>query len=215
MEDKLKELKLKLSGLLYSRDIEDIVFDKGGVGCPRYIIDMYMHNASGAYVCAKSFDINDTKHFTLSYSRPPDNNRYGISISVYYFREIIIIEEQQQRPIPDHPKYSSMRHYFTPDILLFLKHFHKPECTESAMGYVRQNPHYFKHHTTDTGAIIKYIYDTVEEIVVFNNAANATIKSLELENLELEQENQNLKAKIIEMEENAKRSESPIKLKIE
>lgn len=238
MEDKLKELKQKLSGLLYSRDIEDIVFDNNGIKyydskkCNgRRVIDAYNSEAKSWNAIYSGpnrgpakliVDIIDTKHFSLSYSRPPDNNRCGIFITVFYFKEIIIIEEQQVCVSPNLPKYSAMRHYFTPDILLFLKHFHKPENTERAIGYMRQNPHYFKHYTTDTPAIIKNIYDTVGEMLVSNNTIQDTIKSLEQKIIELETQNQTLQIanqtlqnKINEMEENAKRSESPAKLKIE
>ena len=144
----------------------------------------------------------------------------------FYYKEIIIIETTQNCINSNPPIYKGFRHYFTPDILLFLKHFHRTECTEIAMSYVRQNPHYFKHHTMNTHTLIKNIYDKIEEIDIFYMAKlkkkKETIKSLrqiELElkdrTFQLEIENQNLKTKIVEMEENAKRSASPIKLKIE
>ena len=66
-----------------------------------------------------------------------------------------VIEEQQVCLRPNPLQYRGFRHYFTPDILLFLKYFHRPERTEQGIDYVRQNPHYFKHHTVDSIEIFK------------------------------------------------------------
>ncbi len=76
-------------------------------------------------------------------------------------------------------------------------------------------PHYFKHHTTDTHNIIKNIYDTIEEISIFNKENKDIQKSLEQRNLQLEIENQNLKIKILELETDKLNNESTSKLKIE
>jgi hypothetical protein len=233
MQDKLKELKIKLSGLLYSRDIEDIVFDNGGskkyqdpkkcIG--RRIIDSYnvrantWNNDQLKYFGRKTglekeiYDISDTRYFTTSYNHTPSNDTHRY-ITVYYFKEIIIIENVTGSLNPSY-QYTGFRHYFTPDILLFLKHFNKAERIEQGMDFIRQNPHYFKHHTTDTHAIIKNIYDTIEEISIFNKENYDIKKSLEQRNLELEIENQNLKTKILELEKDKLDNESTSKLKIE
>ncbi len=53
---------------------------------------------------------------------------------------------------------------------------------------MRQNPHYFKHHTMDTHTLIKNIYDKNEEIDIFYMAKfkkKGTIKSLRQRELEL------------------------------
>ncbi len=233
MEDRLKELKIKLSGLLYSRDIEDLVFDNASkerfydpkkcVG--RRVIDSYniqagtwnndqfKHFGRKTHLDKEIYDISDTRHFTTGWSHTPLNDTHR-RITVYYFKEIIIIENVTGSLNPSY-EYTGFRHYFTPDILLFLKHFNRAENTERGMNYIKQYPHYFKHHTTDTHAIITNIYDTIEEILIFNKENNDTKKNLEQKNLELEIEIQNLKKKVLELETDKLNNEVTSKLKIE
>jgi hypothetical protein len=234
MEHKIKEIQLILRGLMYIRDIDDIVFDnnKDKNTDPnkchgKRVLDGYnaqaLHEnqinsekiARKITIEKEIFTLDDTKHFCIGVIKPRDTNNVGLNIMTFYFKEIIIIETTQNCLHPDPPKYVGFRHYFTPDILLFLKHFHKTEFTQNAMTYVRQNPHYFKHHTMDTYTLIKKANDTLQEI---NEQYTLEIENGEICKqllLELEIENQNLKTKIVEMEKNSKRNNSPIKPNIE
>ena len=234
MEQRLKEIKLILSGLMYTRDIDDIVFDNNGQKysdqnkCPgKRVINGY--NASALTwnndqirplgrktgLEKEIFTVDDTKHFCIGVIKPRNANNVGYNIMTFYFKEFIIMETTQNCLNPDPAKYVGFRHYFTADILLFLKHFHRTECTERAMGYARQNPHYFKHHTMDTYTLIKKANDTLQEIkqqyILEIENGELCIQRL----LELEIENENLKTKIVEMEKNYKRTDSPITLNIE
>lgn len=227
MEQNLKDIKLILIGLKYTRDIEDVVFDNNGqkYSDPNKCLGKKVINGYNASALTwneeqirqfgrktglekEIFTLDDTRHFCIGWIKPRDNISSGYNVMTFYFKEFIIMETTQNCLNPNPPKYDGFRHYFTPDILLFLKHFNKTQLTLTAMNYVRQNPHYFKHHTMDMIALIDRANDTLEKIIDQNKINN---QKLEL----LEQENQNLKTKIVEMEENAKRSDSPIKLKIE
>jgi hypothetical protein len=221
MEHKLKEIQLILSGLMYNRDIEDIVFDNNKQKntdpnkCHgKRVLEGY--NAQALHENQINFEqisrkiarekeifaLDDTKHFCIGVIKPRDANNVGYNIMTFYFKEIIIIETTQNCINPDPPKYVGFRHYFTADILLFLKHFHKTEFTHNAMAYVRQNPHYFKHHTMDTYTLIKKANHTLQEIKqqYILEIENGEICKQTL--LELEIENQNLKNRIIELEKN-------------
>lgn len=206
MDNHLKQLKFIINGLLYSRDIENIVFDNNSIinndrnKCNgKRVIDAYNiqakeHNHNNfKFLRNKNldkeiFNITDTNYFTLTYFRSPTNNESGIQITTYYFKEIIISEEIQLSINPNPPKYSGVRHYFTPDILLFLKHFNKSENTINAMNYVKQYPHYFKYHTTDINAIIKKTKDIIEELIFQNTTNIDKLKKLERKIKELNNE---------------------------
>jgi hypothetical protein len=219
MEIKLKEIQVILNGLMYSRDIEDIVFDNNRQKntdpnkCHgKRVIDGYNAQAlhenqinqeqiSRKLVREKEiFTLDDTKHFCIGVIKPRDTNNVGYNIMTFYFKYIIIIETTQNCIKPEPPKYLGFRHYFTPDILLFLKHFHKTEFNQNAMAYVQQNPHYFKHHTMDTYNLIKKANDILTEIKqqYILEVDNGELCKQQL--LELVDENQNLKNRIIELE---------------
>ena len=231
MVDKLKNIQKILTGFTYTRDIEDIVFDNNGQKytdpnkcAGKRVIDGYnsqtvtANNNNFKYFGRTSgldkeiFNITDTKYFSLGYYRSQDNNSTGVTITTYYFKEIIIIEEQQVCLRPNPPQYRGFRHYFTPDILLFLKHFHRPERTEQGIDYVRQNPHYFKHHTVDSIEIFKKANETIKEIVEEHNTKLEYYEQLEKKVKDLENEKELLQQTIKEMEEKAS---SPIKIKQE
>jgi len=230
----LQNLKKLLTTFTLSRDIEDIVFDYNGQklrnpnDCHgKQIITNYNTQArteninSFNYFRRKTclekeiFEITDTRYFSISSTK----NIYGSydSITTYYFKEVIIIETitncRHWQPNP--PNYKGFRHYFTPDILLFLKHFHQSDKTECGMDYIRQNPHYFKHHTVDSIEIFRKASETINEIIEENKIKLDYYSNLEKNIIELEQQNQTLQNKITELENSLKRSESPVKLKIE
>jgi len=224
----LQNLKKLLTTFTLSRDIEDIVFDYNGQklrnpnDCRgKLIINQYNTSAKRENLGLQKglekeiFEITDTRYFSISSTK----NIYGSydSITTYYFKEVIIIETitncRHWQPNP--PKYKGFRHYFTPDILLFLKHFHQSDKTECGMDYIRQNPHYFKHHTVDSIEIFRKASETINEIIEENKIKLDYYSNLEKNIIELEQQNQTLQNKITELENSLKRSESPVKLKIE
>ena len=219
MEQQLKDIKLILSGLMYQRDIEDIVFDNNRQKntdpnkCNgKRVIDSYnsqtlnenmnnfKHFGRKSGLDKETFQVGNTKHFCIGWMKPGDNNNAGYNVMTYYFKEIIIMETTQHCLNPNPPIYKGFRHYFTPDILLFLKHFHKTQNTDDAMAYIRQNPHYFKHHTTDAYASVLKAHNIVEEIVHQNKINMDNTYKLTHKILVLELNNKILKDKILEME---------------
>jgi hypothetical protein len=219
MEQQLKDIKLIISGLIYQRDIEDIVFDNNGHKnndpdkCHgKRVLDGYnsqaiVDNSNNLKKYGRKtgldkeiFTIDNTKHFCIGWIKPKDNNNVGYNVMTYYYKEIIIMETTQNCVNPNPPTYKGFRHYFTPDVLLFLKHFHKTQNTDNAMTYIRQNPHYFKHHTTNTYALVLKAHNTIEEIIHQNKRNMDNTYKLTHKLLVLELENKVLKNKISEME---------------
>lgn len=219
MEQKLKDIQLILSGLMYSQDIEDIVFDNNGhKNCDtdkcqgKRVIDRYnsqvlnqnMNNlkqfGKKANLDNETFVIDDTKHFCIGWIKPRANDSVGYNIMTFYFKEIIIIETTQNclQPIP--PKYVAFRHCFKPDVLFFLKHFYKTQFTEKALEYVIQNPQYFKPNTMDTYVLIKKANDILVEIINQNITNKDNLDKILQKNSDLEIENQMLKNRIFQME---------------
>ena len=235
MDQKLQNLKKLVGGFTLTRDIEDIVFDYNGQkqrnpnDCPgKRIISYYNSQATTENIHNFNhfgrktglekdiFELKDTRCFWIS-STISINGSSPESITTYYFKELIIIETitncNSCRPNP--PKYNGFRHYFTPDILLFLKHFHQSDKTERGMNYIRQNPHYFKHHTVDSIDIFKRVSETINELIEENKTKLNYYSQLEQKIIQLELENRTLQSRITELEENDKRINSPIKFKIE
>lgn len=235
MDEKLHSLKKLITSFTLTRDIEDVVFDYNGQkyinknNCPgKRIIDEYntsarQDNDHNYKIFGRKtglekeiFELTNTRYFSIN-SRNSINGSTPQSITTYYFKDVIIIQTigncNHWQPSP--PQYKGFRHFFTPDILLFLKYFHQNNITESAIVYVRQNPHYFKHHTVDSIEIFRKVSDTVNEIIEENKIKLDYYSNLEQKIIELEQQNQTLQNKITEMEENNKRSESPLKFKME
>jgi hypothetical protein len=234
-EEQLRTLKKLVSSFTLARDIEDVVFDYNGQK-PRHpndclgrrVIDFYntqviteninnyKHFGRKTGLEKETFELTDTKYFSIN-STNSFNGSSPESITTYYFKNVIIIEiitnANSFRPNP--PTYKGFRHYFTPDILLFLKYFHQNDKTERAMEYIKQNPHYFKHHTVDSIEIFRKVNETINEMIEENRTKSEYLSNLEKNIIELKQQNQTLQNKITEMEENNKRSESPLKFKIE
>lgn len=235
MDEKLQSLKKLVSSFTLTRDIEDVVFDYNGQkninqnNCPgkRVInsynsqviqenIDNYKISGRKTGLEKEIFELTNTRYFSIS-SRNSFNGSLPQLITTYYFKEIIIIETigncNHWQPNP--PTYKGFRHYFTPDILLFLKHFYQSDKTDSGMNYVKQYPHYFKHHTLDTIEIFRKVSETIDEMIEENKTKLNYYNQLEEKLIQLELKNVTLQIKINELEEKNKRSESPIKLKLE
>ena len=226
MQQNLIDIKLTLSELASYIDIEDIVFNYDGQ--PQFksrgkiIIDNYNNTARYEndhlkYTPRKEiFDVSDTKHFSITWCSHEMNNHDRVSITTYYFKEIIIIETTRNvQHSSNTPKYQGFRHNFTPYTLLFLKHFHQSNKTQEGLEYIKRNPHYFKYCNLDTVALIKKAHDTVDEIIQQHKNNTDSIELLTRNNLELELENKILKNKIAEMELDKSSFETFIKLKIE
>ena len=235
MDEKLQSLKKLVSSFTLARDIEDVVFDYNGQkninqnNCPgkRVInsynsqviqenIDNYKHFGRKTGLDKEIFTLIDSRYFSIQ-STNTINGSLPQLITTYYFKEVIIIEIitncLSRQPNP--PKYNGFRHYFTPDILLFLKYFYQSDKIERGMDYVRQNPHYFKHHTLDTIEIFRKVSETIDEMIEENKTKLNYYNQLEEKLTQLELQNVTLQIKINELEEKNKRSESPMKLKLE
>lgn len=243
MERNLKIIKSILSSLNNSKNIENLVFDNNGMiyddpnKCNgKTVILGYNQQAIEENNNLKSLetktglekdilDTTDTRHFCIHYFKPQDINNTGTRISTYYFKDRIVIEEAQVGIKGVEPKYSAFKHSFTPDILLFLKHFNKSQNTKNAMAYVKNNAYLFKNQTMDSVNIINKAKEIVDEIIQQNisnintiqilnekiiqlqkeqseqNIINSdTVKKLEQKCFNLETENEGLKYKILEIE---------------
>jgi hypothetical protein len=232
MDEKLQSLKKLVSSFTLTRDIEDVVFDYNGQK------GVYPHNCPGKCII-QEYNEFATRENTYSYNKcnqkqlinmPPNTicfwingyinptHSYPDSITSYYFKEFMIIKTQlssQGHWVCRPATYKFIRHYFTPDILLVIKRFSRIENHEDAMNYIRQNPHYFKHHTVDSIEIFKKANEIIKEIIEELNTKLEYFSQLEQKVKDLEEQNQTLQNIINNMEENNKTSESPIKLKLE
>jgi hypothetical protein len=204
MDKMLQNIQKLLKGYTYSRDIEDIVFDYNGHNnfdkkdCPgKHLIERYNEYAvqinnramsNGSFSNSTKLEqillTTDTRYFSITYT----------TTTTYYFKEFIIIHSNS-------PTYKLLRHYFTPDVLLFLKHFHRSENTEKGMTYIKQNPHYFKHHTVDSIEIFRKVNNTIQEIIDENIKKSEYYEQLKNKIEDLEIENQKLRKRISEIEE--------------
>jgi len=231
MVEKLQSIQKLLKGFTYTRDIEDVVFDYNGQkevphNCPgKRIIEEYNGFASkeNTYSYNKcnqkeliNMPTNRKCFWTNGYINP--THSYPDGITAYYFKEFMIIKTEpsnQGSQFCPPAKYKFIRHYFTPDVLLVIKRFSRIENHEDAMNYIRQNPHYFKHHTVDSIEIFNKANETMKEIIEDHKTNLEYFSQLEQKVKDLENEKELLQKKISEMEENALRSASPMKIKQE
>ena len=69
------------------------------------------------------------------------------------------------------------------------------------MTYIKQNPHYFKHHTVDSIEIFRKVNNTIQEIIDENIKKSEYYEQLKNKIEDLEIENQKLRKRISEIEE--------------
>jgi hypothetical protein len=172
MESKLTHLKKTIDNFVYQRDIDSIVFDYNGHQQPigkdcvgMRVIKQYNQEAnlfnSGNVVPRLKKELidemnpNNAKCFWILYSNPATMEQ----TTTYYFKQFIIVEKNNGS------KYTAIRHFFSPDVLLFLKHFHQSQFVEVSMNFVRTNPHYFKHHTVDSLQQLKNMVQLLQELL--------------------------------------------------
>lgn len=192
MESKLKNLKKAIGNFVYQRDIDSIVFDYNGQRQPlgkdcigMQVIKQYNREAtlfnSGNVVPNLKRELmddtnpTDAKCFWILYSNPSTTEE----TTTYYFKQFIIVEKNNG------PKYTAIRHFFSPDVLLFLKHFHRSQLVEMSMNFVRTNPHYFKHHTVDSLQQLKNMDQLLQELLEESNKMTSQMDELILENQKL------------------------------
>jgi hypothetical protein len=172
MENKLTHLKKVIGNFVYQRDIDSIVFDYNGHQQPigkdcigmrvikQYNQEANLFNSGNVVPKLKKELINvmnphDTKCFWILYCNPATKEQ----TTTYYFKQFIIVEKNNGS------KYTAIRHFFSPDVLLFLKHFHQSQFVEVSMNFVRTNPHYFKHHTVDSLEQLKNMDQMLQSLI--------------------------------------------------
>jgi hypothetical protein len=193
MENKLTHLKKVIGNFVYQRDIDSIVFDYNGHQQPvgkdcvgMRVIKLYNQQAnlfnSGNLVPKLKKELidemnpNNAKCFWILYCNPATTEQ----TTTYYFKQFIIVEKNNGSKY-----YTAIRHFFSPDVLLFLKHFHQSQLVEVSMNFVRTNPHYFKHHTVDSLEQLKSMDQMLQSLIEESSKMTSQMDELILENQKL------------------------------